>query len=142
MQNSQLLIIDNSVLSKPLFNENGAAKVRKLLNLKDNFKISIFVPEIFRYEFFNAATRKKGASVAKKAYNKITERQFSIISFESDLIEMTSRLMTKYPKITFYDASYHALAKAYNGIFVTADEKYYELTKKEGNIKLLDEMKI
>ena len=61
---------------------------------------------------------------------------------EDDLIEQTNKLMEKYPKISFYDAAYHALAKAYNTDLITADKQYYKLTKKEGNIKLLANLKL
>ena len=37
--------------------------------------------------------------------------------------EATVALATKH-KVTFYDASYHALALISDGVFVTADEKY------------------
>lgn len=50
--------------------------------------------------------------------------------------------MKKYPRVSFYDASYHALAIAYDGLFVTADRKYYEMTRKEGNVTLLEDLKI
>ena len=50
--------------------------------------------------------------------------------------------MDKYPGISFYDASYHALAKAYGIPYITADKKYYQMTEKEGNIKLLQKIEI
>ena len=50
---------------------------------------------------------------------------------------MAFELMQKYPKISFYDASYHAIAIYENGKFITADKRYYETTKKEKHIILL-----
>jgi predicted nucleic acid-binding protein len=138
----QTIVLDNSVISKAVFNEDESEKVLQILNLKDNIQLSVFVPEIFRYEFFNAVSRKKGAKAAEKAYENIMGKQCSIIYFENDLIESANRLMEKYPQISFYDAAYHALAKAYNALFVTADKKYYALTKKEGNIALLSKLKV
>jgi len=49
--------------------------------------------------------------------------------------------MKKYTKISFYDAAYHALALNTGGTFITADKKYYEKTKSEGNIMLLKNYK-
>lgn len=46
-------------------------------------------------------------------------------------------LMEKYNKISFYDAFYHALAIRENAVFITADQKYYNKTRRRGNIMLL-----
>ncbi len=138
----EILVLDTSVLVKPLLKESGADKVKKILFKKDTFRVSVLVPELFKYEFLNTVTRQKNALTAKKAYNLLTAKQFSLIPIEHDLMDATSRLMQKHPGISFYDASYHALAIAYDATFVTSDKKYYELVKKEGNIKLLDDLKI
>ncbi len=100
------------------------------------------MPDIFRYEFFNKAIKGLSLKSTTNAYKSFTSRQFSIMPLEDDLIELSNKLVAKYPKISFYDAAYHALAKAYHAMFVTADEKYYEMTKKEGNITLLSNLKI
>lgn len=47
------------------------------------------------------------------------------------------QLMKKYSNISFYDASYHAFAIQEKGIFLTADEKYFRKTYREGAIMLL-----
>lgn len=138
----QIYILDNSVILKPLLCEQDAEKVEKLIFLKDKFEISILVPDIFRYEFFNKMIKGVSLKSAMNAFQNFISRQVSIVPLENDLIELANKLVIKYPKISFYDAAYHALAKAYNATFVTADEKYYNLTKKEGHIKLLRDLKI
>lgn len=40
-------------------------------------------------------------------------------------------------KASFYDASYHFLAKLLKGTFLTCDTKYFKKAKDFGNIKLL-----
>jgi|WetSurMetagenome_2_1015567.scaffolds.fasta_scaffold344727_2 predicted nucleic acid-binding protein len=135
-------VMDNSVLIKPLLREDGAEKVEKILLRKERFELSLLVPDIFRYEFFNILTRGFNAEIAMAAWLELTERQVSIIPLEVDLIDMANRLVTKYAKISFYDAAYHALALAYCVDYVTADEKYYNIVKKEGNIRLLEDFKI
>lgn len=142
MQNIKIYILDNSVVLKPILEEEGAEIVNKLFFLKNKYKISILVPDIFRYEFFNRLTREKNASVALKAYNYFINRQVSVIPLESDLIRLANKLVTKYPKISFYDAAYHALAKAYDADLITADKKYYQKTRAEGNVRLLEDLKI
>ena len=86
--------------------------------------------------------RRSRSCVGWLCFSAFIAKQVSFIPFEEDLIAGTNRLVKKYPKVSFYDASYHALAKAYEGTFITADKKYYEATKKEGNIKLFSELKI
>jgi len=39
--------------------------------------------------------------------------------------------------VSFYDASYHALAKKIGGVFITADNRYYDKAKVVGNIEPL-----
>lgn len=137
-----IYVLDNSVVLKPFFKEEGADLVHKIFLLKENYKISIFVPEIFRFEFFNTVLLKKDLKIATQAFAFFMEKQVSFIPFEDDLMEKASQLVKKHPKVSFYDASYHALAKAYEGIFITADKKYYEQVKNEGNIELLEKLKL
>lgn len=54
-----------------------------------------------------------------------------------DLASTALRIMKRYRGISFYDASYHALAIQEKGTFITADEKYYKKTHSEGAIMLL-----
>ena len=130
--------MDTSVALKPLFEEEESAKVMKLLNLKNNFQLSVLVPDIFRYEFFNVVGGKYSAVECEKAYEHLTEKQWSIIPFDHDIIRIATRLKEKYPKITFYDAAYHALAKAYRIIFVTADERYARMVNEKDVVLLKD----
>mgnify|MGYP002633969334 CR=1 FL=1 len=46
-------------------------------------------------------------------------------------------LMQKLDKVSFYDVLYHATALKHGGIFVTADEKYYQKAKGVGGVRLL-----
>lgn len=142
MKNIPTYVLDNSVLLKPLLQEDGAEKVEKIFLMKRNFEVSVLVPDIFRYEFFNRVTREFDRDTALEAYNDLTEYQFSIIPLETDLIGTANNLMKKYPRISFYDAAYHALAKAYRVPLVTADRQYYRTTRREKDVKLLEDLKI
>ena len=138
----KLYIIDNSVILKTIIQEEGSELARKLIVLKNKYEISILVPDIFRYEFFNKLIKGMDGEKAMEIFQELIERQVSILPLENDLIEMANKLVIKYPKISFYDAAYHALAKAYDAELITADEKYYALTQKEGNIRLLRDLKV
>lgn len=54
-----------------------------------------------------------------------------------DIGNTAFKFMEQYKGVTFYDAAYHALAIQEGGIFITADEKYHNMTRKEGSIMLL-----
>lgn len=140
MKNTKTIVCDASVLLQPVLGQDKDKKVRMILFKKDNFDYSILVPDIFRYEYNNVAGRAVDAQTASRTYEDITGLQFSIIPLEADLIKGANALMAKYAKVTFYDACYHALAKAYRVDFITADKKYYQLTKAEGDVKLLEEL--
>jgi len=45
--------------------------------------------------------------------------------------------LMKNLSVSFYDASYHALAKKIGGVFITADNRYYDKAKVVGNIEPL-----
>ena len=142
MKKIKTIVLDTSTIVKPLLQENGKEKVEKMFHLKENFKLSILVPDIFRYEYMNTICRELNTEIAEEGYKTFTARQVSIIPMDFDLIRRTTKITEKYPKASFYDAAFHALAKAYGIDFITADKRYYELTKKEGNIKLLQDLKL
>lgn len=131
------LVLDASVIAKWLL--EGEEDTVKALKIKDIFreeKIKIFVTSHFYSEICNTIFRKKPEDAlnffVKLKTSKIIEHRAStgtvLIAFE---------LMQKYPKISFYDALYHAIAIYEDCRFITADERYYETTKKEGHVTLL-----
>ena len=136
--NIQNYVLDTSSAIKPFLEEEGADKVEILFQLKENFQISLLMPEIFRYEFLNTIGRLKGKKAAMEAYDLLTQKQVSIVPLSTDIELIALSLVDKYEKISFYDATFHALAMLYKVDFITSDKKYFELTKKEGNIQLLD----
>lgn len=136
------LVLDSSAAMKPFLREKGCEIVGKIFALKDNFRMSLLMPEIFRYEFLNTIGRLKGRKAAMEAFEAITRRQVSLFPLSPDIEIIALNLVEKYPGVSFYDATFHALAMLYKVDFITSDKKYYELVKKEGNIKLLDDLKI
>lgn len=137
-------VVDASILLKPALKEPGeqTALAKKLILKKENYQICIFVPDLFRYEYFNTLVRKRGEVHARLAFQALSARQLCILPLEDYYYETAQSLMEKYQGISFYDAAYHALAKAYNCPYITADKKYYEHTKKEGNIELLENIRL
>lgn len=53
------------------------------------------------------------------------------------IVARTIEITSKYRGVTFYDASFHALAIILNGTLITSDKAYYNATHKLGHIRLL-----
>lgn len=134
------LVLDASVILKPVLAEADQSKVKRIFALKENYKISIFVPAIFYFEFLNTLSRVKDNETALQAYRGFMQRQVSVIPFDMDMIKKALKITQKYPKTSFYDAAYHALAKVHKIPLVTADKEYYQKVKAEGDIILLEDL--
>jgi len=136
-ENRKSIIVDASVVLKwVLPAEDSTEEAHKLADDFFNKRISIFVPAHFHSEIANIAFRKVPL-LAFSFIHQIINSELRPCQLGLELLNSAFRLMKKYPKISFYDAFYHALAIERRGIFVTADQKYYQAVKKEGSILLL-----
>lgn len=130
-------IVDASVLLKWGVYESDLKEEAELL--REDFqkeKIAIFVPPHCFSEICNMLGRERrdgAASFISMFLN--TEIIECLLTFP--LIQTAFRLMEQYDRVSFYDASYHALAIQEKGTFITADKKYYRKTHREGHIMLL-----
>jgi predicted nucleic acid-binding protein len=136
------IVLDASVILKTLQEEDDSEKVKRILNLKNRYKLLVLVPELFKYEFIYACARKMGHEAAAKRYDHVMLKQIVSFPLDRELIGITLQIMNKYPHVTFYDASYHALAKVNQTVFITADQKYYHHVKQEKDIHLLSELSL
>ena len=133
-----LVIPDACVLSKWVLEEADSPLALKLQMDLEIEQISMSVPDHCFTEILNTLGRKWPDSALQFfSYLHMTR----IVQCRSTLetVSLSLKLMKKYPKITFYDASYHALAIHEKGIFVTVDERYFKTTRKEGCITLLED---
>ena len=138
VENRQKIVIDSSLALKWVLNEsdglNQALFIEKLIQKR---LIECYVPSIFFSETLNILFRK----APEKALRFLSQIRISDIMecrLSRNQALKAGEIMQKYPKISFYDASYHALAIDEDATFITADKKYYETTKKEGSIELLE----
>ena len=135
------LVIDASVILKIVLveNEEDQQIALAILKLFQDGKVDIVLPNFWFFEVGNTLIRKNVAFA--KLYLYLLEIGFRQYNFNpSELIEIGT--FAKNFNISFYDASYHILAKLLNYTFVTADEKYFGKTKKAGNIILLNNLRI
>lgn len=94
------------------------------------------IPPHFFPEICNMLGRKN-PKAAVSFFTYLSELSFHEYPLTTRLASLGFLLMEKFSGITFYDASYHALAIIENGTFLTADEKYYRTAYREGHIMLL-----
>ena len=121
----RLIVPDASVLLKWVLPEQGEPHVPQALAIRDSFmagRIRLLVPGLWFYEAGNVLVRHYPDSAAERlatlAAFRIPEAR-PRPEWRTRIVELATRY-----GVTFYDASYHALAAVSDGVFVTADEKY------------------
>lgn len=136
-ENKPLYVIDASVLIKWFIIE--VEDRQQALKIKENHvnkTIQLVMSSACLYETLNTLGRK----VPSMALLILSEILMLNIEEYRLTLENSYRALTiiqKFPKVSFYDAFYHAIAIENNGVFVTADANYYQKTKSLKHIKLL-----
>ncbi len=131
-----LFVPDASVLIKwslPEGAEEYQAEARQLLDGLAYERLQVRVPALWYFEVGNTLTRKfpDQADTALRQLQAILQDCVAEISTEWHV--RTVDLVLRY-RVTFYDASYHALAIVNQGYFVTADEKYLQAVAGESSV--------
>ena len=135
------LVLDASVITKWFFEEEDTDQALKLLEKHKLETIQINVPVLLFFEFGNTVVKKFREDIdTRKEFNRnLTDLFFIQLSFAEttpDLLKLVYSVASRY-EITFYDATYVALAKSLKCDFVTADKKLVEATKALKFVKLL-----
>lgn len=142
MKKPLIYIPDSSLIIAFLLQEDLWQKqINKFfLDLKQE-KIQCCVPYLWYYEVGNRLSRIKQKNSLENfsQFLFINEDDLGFITIPVDKkqSDRAYALCQKYPRISFYDASFHVLAQCLNGIFLTADKQYYALLKKEKNIEFI-----
>lgn len=132
----RVVVVDASILIKMYLHEPEYPLVKKLFQYAKAYKLTVLAPFLLRYELFNI--------IARKLYdlNKITESVDMLNDLKIGFVDpgdvyLKNALKEVFAdqKISFYDAAYGALAKEFNGVFLTADKKYYE--KMKGKVEMV-----
>jgi predicted nucleic acid-binding protein len=136
------VVLDASVLLKFSFLEEDCLEQALMLREKIvQGQIRAYIPDFCLHECANTIARLRlpflGQADAFGLYKDL--RLIGCVEFQLDdsFVLDTFRLLYGISKVSFYDALYHALAFSLNAIYVTADQKYYDLMKHKGNIQLL-----
>lgn len=134
----QRIIIDNSLLIKLFLKEEGRESVKELLKMALKRDLSLFATPLLIFEFLNVLSKSlKDSKKVQLAYNQFKKFNISLIEPTEKTMQMAIEYSCSNQSISYYDASYSALAQDLEATFLTADKKYYELMKHRGNIALL-----
>ena len=136
-----LYILDASVMIKLIAQESGdtdeiETSIQKLTDDIQKEKIKTISLPLMCWEIGNWAARafpEQALAIMSLLPNFEMEEQ----RLNLDISHRTFEIMRQYPRVTFYDASYHGLALYLGGEFLTNDKAYYDSAKSLGHIKLL-----
>ena len=136
----RLIITDACVLLKwvlPAEQEQHLTQALALRHAFEDRQIDLLLPPLWFYEVGNVLTRKCSSDAARR------------LRLLTDLDIPEARPNTRWQQVicemvrisgaTFYDATYHALARVTSGIFVTADMKYLARAGRDAHIMQLSE---
>jgi predicted nucleic acid-binding protein len=139
----EIFVPDASVILKwtiGLESEPDQEEAVTILDAWITGKIEIALPELWAFEVANFLGRIAPDSALEKMEILLNFR-FKTRDLDRKICKLVFELM-KNLSVSFYDASYHALAKEIGGVFITADNRYYDKAKSLGNIELLGSLRI
>ena len=122
----QLIVADSSVIIKWLSdqNEERLDKASEILKDAQNKKIILYAPGISRYEIGNALLKKKlKITLAWDTLTAAYELPVIFVTETEKLAHETYEIALKN-HITYYDASFIALAKQLDATLVTDNPKH------------------
>lgn len=120
-----VVVPDASVLLKWILPAEHETHVDKALLIAERFvagDLDLLVPPLWLFEVANVVCMKN-KDAAEILLSMLVSMQMPVAE-NSDLWRRQAIELTRNYKVTFYDASYHALAIVQGGVFVTADEAY------------------
>jgi len=128
-------ILDASVVLKWFFEEEGSELAMRYLEQVLNQPRNFAIPELLFYELQNILFRIKLNSEQKKLFESALRLGWKRFPCTAEL----SRLTAEYQALGLsgYDASYCALAKFLNGVWITADQKAFQKVRHTRLAKLL-----
>ena len=137
-------VFDASILIKIVLPERNEENVKEALLLFERFaaqKLTVTLPSFWNYEVGNTLIRKLASRLFEEKFAFLLSQPFETYSF-SKAENLTIGKFAKLHNTSFYDASYHLLAKFIDSIFITADRKYFQKFKTDKHLALLQNLKL
>ena len=136
------IVVDTSVLIKWIKtrDEDLVDEARRLLDTIEKTRLEVAVPALLLYEVGNILLMKSRLSPEElvRAIDDLSAFPLVVADPLPDLLRRTARLGREL-KLTFYDASFLALAEELDCNFVTADRKLYENTRRLPRVRHLSD---
>ncbi len=126
----ELYVIDASVAVKWFSEEDGSELARKILQKAQAQEIKLLAPDLLLYEVGNAlwkGKRVKGTDV-EEALSVLQNSSLEFFSLDANLIKSSCTFIERYD-LTFYDASYVALAYEWDVSLISANPKDHKKIK-------------
>jgi predicted nucleic acid-binding protein len=98
-------------------------------------RIALLVPPLWLYEVGNTLARRFPDHAAR-LLGALVDFGFVEMAATDEWLDRALALTSAHA-VTFYDATYHALALVEGGVFVTADSDYIRKTRSAGAVQLL-----
>lgn len=139
----EIFVPDASVILKWAIGLESELDREKAIHILDAWvgnNIEIVLPELWVFEVGNVLGRMVPDSALEKM-ETLLEFRFKTKELDKETCKSIFELM-KDLSVSFYDASYHALAQRMGGVFITADDKYYQKARARGNIEFLGNLRI
>jgi len=136
IENKPIIIVDASVILKWFLDEQDSDIALRLRADLLNKQVKISIPDFAVAECMNILSIKR-LETALLRLSFLENLHLHKYELSLNITREALKIKRKFPKVSFYDAAYHALAKVEGGIFITADESYYKTTKSLRNVCLL-----
>jgi predicted nucleic acid-binding protein len=134
------IVVDSSVLVKwfKSRNEDLLAEARKLLEEVERHPLEVHVPALLLYEVGNILLLKTqlGPAALDEAITHMEALPFSVAPPATPLLRRAARLGRELD-LTFYDASFLALAVELDCPLITADHRLFERTRTHPRVRHL-----
>ena len=134
------IVVDTSVLIKWIKtkNEDLVKEARRLLTDIERRPLEVHVPALLLYEVGNIFLLKTDFDVTglNDALSKLEALPFTIAPPATPLLSRAARLGREF-RLTFYDASFLALAVELNCPFITADRRLFDRTRTLSRVRHL-----
>ena len=138
----RVVVVDASVILKWVLEQDEQDLQRALAIQRAGVldKLQLLVPSLWRFEVGNTLARKLPEQ-AGAWLNLCSASGLEEVPVAEAVQARTIELCRDHG-VTFYDASYHALALAKSGTFVTADERYVAKAKASGSVVHLSQFEV
>lgn len=119
------IVPDASVILKWVLDDEdevSTAAARDLLDRSFSDDLNLFVPQLWLYEVGNVLSRKQPAEAANLLL-ALRQLRMTEIRLDATAVERTCELTGNFG-VSFYDASYLAVAEQQKAVLVTADGRF------------------